>query len=124
MSDKEKNGTELAEDRTEWAEDRTVLANERTFAGWLRTGLGSVGIGLAFQAVFSAAEPTWLAKSAASVFIAIGVLIFFAAKQNSKRMLERLNAHTAEPVSPSRLDSIAWLLIVGAALTLVVLWLI
>lgn len=99
MSESERNGQELAEDRTDWAEDRTVLANERSFAGSLRTGLGAIGIGLAFQAVFRAAEPTWLAKTAASGFIVIGIIIFIAAKTNSKRMLKRLESHTAEPVS-------------------------
>ena len=113
----------MARERTDWAEDRTVLANERTFAGWMRTGLASVGIGLALQAVFNAAEPTWAAKSVASAFIIVGILIFHAAWRNSCRTIERLSAHSTEPVSGSRFSIIAAVMSAASFGVAVVLWL-
>ena len=114
---------DMARDRTDWAEDRTVLANERTFAGWMRTGLASVGIGLALQAVFKATEPTWAAKTVASVFIVVGILIFQAAWRNSCRTIKRLSVHSTEPVSGSQFSIIAALMATASGGVAVVLWL-
>ncbi len=114
---------DMARDRTDWAEDRTVLANERTFGGWMRTGLASVGIGLALQAVFKATEPTWAAKTVASAFIIVGILIFHAAWRNSCRTIKRLSAHSTEPVSGDRFSIIAALMAVASGGVAVVLWL-
>ncbi|MCP1199266.1 YidH family protein [Notoacmeibacter sp. MSK16QG-6] len=116
--------TYWAEERTDWAEDRTVLANERTFAGWMRTGLAAVGIGLGTQAIFRAAEPTWVAKLAASGFIAVGVLIFFLAWKNCCGLLDRLDCHAAEPIPRRHLGTVAALFGVASAIVAVVLWLI
>ena len=113
---------ELAEERTDWAEDRTLLANERTFGGWLRTGLAAVGVGLGFQAIFRSFEPTWMAKAAASIFILIGITIFIFALQTAKAMLDRLQAHTAEPVSSTRITVIAVLFMLGSFCLGVLLW--
>ena len=120
-SDKD-TSRDMARDRTDWAEDRTVLANERTFGGWMRTGLASVGIGLALQAVFKATEPTWAAKTVASAFIIVGILIFHAAWRNSCRTIERLSAHSTEPVSGDRFSIIAALMAVASVGVAVVLW--
>ena len=68
--------TEWAERRTDWAEDRTVLANERTFAGWLRTGLAAVAVAIGFQAVVSDFEPTWAAKTVATMFLVAALVTF------------------------------------------------
>lgn len=116
--------TDYAEDRTEWAEDRTVLANERTFAGWMRTGLASVGIGLAVEAIFKEAQPTWLAKSAATVFILIGIFIFIAALRNASKTLSRLNSHASDPVSDGKLKYIVLFFVFGSAFLGIILWLI
>lgn len=114
---------ELAEDRTNWAEDRTVLANERTFAGWMRTGLASVGVGLGFRALFRATDQIILAKMTASVFIAIGLMIFYLAWRSSCTLTDRLNSHAAEPIQDSRLGWIAGSFSLGAILLGIVLWL-
>ena len=113
----------LAEDRTEWAEDRTILANERTFAGWMRTGMASLAIGIGLQAVFGAAEPTWLAKTAATIFVLIAIIIFWVAWRNACKMISRLDAHVAEPVSQTHFKTIAAILSFGAAVSGAVLWL-
>lgn len=114
--------TDLAQDRTDWAEDRTVLANERTYAGWMRTGLASVGLGLGFNAIFRATEPTWLAKAAASIFILIGIFIFYSAWRNAVGVLKRLHTHAAEPLPSSRLGLITGFFIFGGLTLGVVLW--
>lgn len=116
--------TQWAEDRTDWAEDRTVLANERTYAGWLRTGLAAVVVGLATQALFAKADPTWLAKAAATAFIAIGTAIFFLAWRNACRVLDRLDTHAAEPIARGHLATIAGLFTIASVIVIAVLWLI
>ena len=114
--------TKLAEERTDWAEDRTVLANERTYAGWMRTGLASVGLGLGFQAIFRATDPTWVAKAVATMFILIGIFIFWSAWRHSCKVLERLHAHVAEPLQSSRIGLVTSLFIVGSLALVIVLW--
>lgn len=118
-----RSSQELAEERTDWAEDRTLMANERTFAGWMRTGLAACGIGLGFHAIFGKTEPTWLAKSGATLFIAISLAIFVAAFRASRRVHERLDSHATEPVERGALGWIAGLLGVGACTLAIVLWL-
>ncbi|MEM8771234.1 MAG: DUF202 domain-containing protein [Pseudomonadota bacterium] len=127
MNDKSSNElaeerTDLAQDRTDWAEDRTVLANERTYAGWMRTGLASVGLGLGFQAIFRATEPTWLAKAVASVFVIIAIFIFWNAWRHACKVKARLDSHAASPLPESRLGVITAFFIVGAAALGAVLW--
>lgn len=117
-----KERTELAEERTDWAEDRTVLANERTCAGWMRTGLASLGLGLGFQAIFRATEPTWLAKIVATIFIAIGIYIFWSALQHARKVRDRLDAHAASPLPSSRLGLLTGLFIFGSLALAGVLW--
>ena len=119
----DKDSQELAEDRTDWAEDRTVLANERTFAGWMRTGMACLGIAIAMQAFFGEMQPTWIAKLGATIFVLVGLLIFFAGWRNAKRMIGRLDCHTAEPVSRTHLTIVAGLMGLGAVSIGIILWL-
>ena len=105
--------TELADERTDLAEDRTVMANERTFAGWLRTGLAAVGIGLGFNALFSKLSPPWAPKLIATVFMGVGVFIFYAAQRQAAAVLKRLETHESAPVSGKYVRVIASLM--GAA---------
>lgn len=114
--------TDLAEDRTEWAEDRTLMANERTFAGWMRTGLAAVGIGLGFNALFGKLDPTWLPKAIATLFIMIGIFVFWAAQRNGVKVQERLRAHEAKPVHTLNLRLIAGAMAVGGVLLIAALW--
>ncbi|MEO1161947.1 MAG: DUF202 domain-containing protein [Pseudomonadota bacterium] len=124
MPENSQDKKELAEHRTDWAEDRTVLANERTFSSWMGTGLGSLGLAVGMQAVFGAIEPTWIAKSAATVFVIVALYLFQTALINSRRTKQRLDSHSAEPVSNRNLAVIAHLLSAGAVCAGVVLWLI
>ena len=116
------DSTALALDRTEWAEDRTILANERTFAGWMRTGMAALGMALGLKAVFGDFEPTWMAKAAATIFVVIAVLIFYAAQRNSCRAQDRIDSHLTTPQSSTRFKFLATLLSVGAVATGAILW--
>ncbi|RKF14005.1 DUF202 domain-containing protein [Roseovarius spongiae] len=93
--------TEYAEDRTDWAEDRTIMANERTFNSWMGLGLGAVGVAVALKAVFGDFDPTWAAKLAASLFLAIAIAIYWIAQRQAHATHERLSSRAAEPV-PAR----------------------
>lgn len=113
---------ELAEERTDWAADRTILANERTFAGWMRTGMASVALAVGLRAVFSAFEPTWVAKLVATLFIGLAVFVFWAAQASACKTLNRLDdteAH-AQPLMRMRVMSV--LFAVGTIATGAILW--
>ena len=114
--------TELAEDRTDWAEDRTIMANERTFAGWMRTGLAAVGIGLGFNALFGKLEPLWVPKAIASLFMIIGVFIFWSAQRNGCAVQVRLDSHHATPIKPTNMRLVAGLMASGALALIIALW--
>jgi putative membrane protein len=114
--------TEWAEDRTDWAEDRTVLANERTFAGWMRTGLASVAVAIGLKAVFGEFEPTWAAKSVASVFIAGALFIFWVARQNAVVTTKRMHEHAVDSQPSRRITLMAAFLAFGAVATGAILW--
>ncbi|WP_108783564.1 YidH family protein [Pontivivens insulae] len=118
MSDK----NELAKDRTDWAEDRTVMANERTFAGWMRTGMSSLAIAIGLSAVFKEAEPTWVPKAFAMVFVICALLIFEAARRASCKVTERLEAHAAEPQDTRAMTAVAILLMIGSVAVGAILW--
>lgn len=106
MAEKDER-TGLAEERTDWAEDRTLMANERTFAGWMRTGLASVGIGLGFNALFGKLDPAWVAKGIATLFILIGIFIFWGAQRNARAVQKRMDSHDAAPIRVSNMKLIA-----------------
>ncbi|WP_298300844.1 DUF202 domain-containing protein [uncultured Erythrobacter sp.] len=115
--------TDLAEDRTDWAEDRTLMANERTFAGWMRTGLAAVGIGLGFNALFSKMEPAYVPKAIATVFILIGIFIFYAAQRNACAVTTRLEAHKADPLDTVNMRLIAACMTLGSVGLVFGIWL-
>lgn len=114
--------TDLAEDRTDWAEDRTIMANERTFAGWMRTGLAAIGIGLGFNALFDKLEPSWLPRGIATIFIVIGIFIFWAAQNNACAVQKRMDAHKAQPVKTMNMRLIAFCMAFGSAALAVGIW--
>ena len=118
------DSTALAQDRTDWAEDRTVQANERTFAGWMRTGLASVGIGIAIHAIYGKVDMAWLAKLASTAFILIGIGVFLVAYNTSKRLIERLDAHEAEPIPRSNMKAICGALTAASVALTAILWII
>lgn len=119
MTDK----TDLAKERTRWAEDRTIMANERTFSSWMGTGLGAIGVAIGLQAVFGEFDPTWAAKSVASLFILVAILIFWSARRQAIKTFARLRENDAE-ATPSRSYTIlACIMTFAAAATGTILWL-
>lgn len=115
--------TDLAEDRTDLAEDRTVLAHERSFAGWMRTGMAAVGIGLGFNALFRAMEPTWIPKAIASVFLLIAIGVFLDAKRRACSIIDQLDAHQVSSIKPIRIRLLSWVLIFATAALVAAFWL-
>lgn len=114
---------EMAADRTDLAEDRTLLANERTFAGWMRTGLASVGIGLGFNALFRELEPLWVPKTLATIFVVIGIFIFWAADKRACQVQSRMSAHQVETAGNRSMRVIAIGLSLAAAGLVAGIWL-
>lgn len=53
------------------------MANERTFSSWMGTGRYAIGVAIGLEAVFGAFEPTWAAKSVASLFLLIAIYFFW-----------------------------------------------
>jgi putative membrane protein len=113
----------LAIDRTDMAEDRTVLANERTFAGWFRTGLGSVGIGLAFHALFVRMQPPWVPRAIASIFLVMGIYLFLSAERRACAVLDRLSVHRITPVRDYSLKLFAYVSSFAVLALMAAMWL-
>ncbi len=124
MSERENGGDRnaMAEDRTDMAEDRTLLANERTFAGWARTAFASLGIGLGFQALFREVEPTWVAKSIATLFILLSIYIIWKAERRASAVVERMTAHDVEILKGVSFRVMAAVASVGGVLLIAALW--
>ena len=93
-TEKSEQRSEMAEERTSFAEDRTLLANERTFAGWAKASFAAIGLGLGFQALFRRAEPVWIPKGVATLFILLGIMVIWLAERRAVRLLsERSGNH-------------------------------
>lgn len=107
---------------TDLAEDRTLLASERTFAGWVRTSLGCVGIAVGFHALFGSVEPRWVPQGIATLFLALAVLIAWAAERRAGRLRQRLSPHIAEAARPVNLRVIAASVSLGAVALAAAFW--
>ena len=119
----DENKSELARERTDFAEDRTVLANERTFAGWLRTGYASIGIGLAFNALFGRVEPGWIAKLIATGFLLIAAMIFIGAERRACSVFSRLETHKVQSVKLTNIRVLAYASIAATIALIAAIWL-
>jgi inner membrane protein YidH len=113
----------LAKFRTDLSEDRTMLANERTFASWVRTGFAGIGIGLAFNALFTRMQPEWVPKLIASIFLLIAILIFIAAERRASSVLHRLHTHEVKTIRLNHLRLITVAAVLATVSLLAVIWL-
>ncbi|WP_159964734.1 DUF202 domain-containing protein [Profundibacterium mesophilum] len=117
--------TDWAEDRTDWAEDRTILANERTFASWLRTGLTALAVAIALAAIFGDAEgPISPARSVASIFVLGAIIVFWMARGKTLSSLDDLDRHSVDAMRRRGITAITVLMMLGAAGTGVLLWIV
>jgi putative membrane protein len=119
----DEDSAHFAQLRTDYAEDRTVLANERTFAGWLRTGFGGIGIGLAFNALFTRVRPEWVPKLIASIFLAVAILIFLNAERRACAVLHRLHTHEVRTIKITNIRIITMECVAATVALLEVIWL-
>jgi putative membrane protein len=114
--------TEKSEKRTDFAEDRTLLANERTFAGWGRTAIASIGLGLGFQALFKSAEPTWVPKAVATLFILLGMLLIYLAERRADHLLEERSGNHVILMSRKIFRIMAVAVNLGGAILIAAIW--
>ncbi len=98
------------------------MANERTFSSWMGTGLACIGVAIGLKAVFGAIDPTWLAKLAASVFLAIAIYIFFMAQRQACKTFARLTERDAEALPGKAFKMLAIFMSFATVFTGVVLW--
>jgi putative membrane protein len=121
-SDDQDRKTDWAEYRTDWAEDRTILANERTFAGWMRTGMAAIAIAVGLKAVFGEADPPWLPKLIATVFIAASLMIFISAWRKARDTQTRLKTHDTAQQPVRNFGILAVIFSAAAVLVGGILW--
>ncbi len=98
------------------------MANERTFSSWMGTGLGAIGVSIGFQAVFKEFEPTWLAKSTATLFLIIALMIFWSAQRNACKTFDRLKERDVEATQSRSYVILAAVMSIAAIGTGIVLW--
>lgn len=118
----ETDRNKAAQSRTRWAEDRTILANERTFSSWMGSGLACVGVAIGLKAVFGATDPTWVAKLVASLFLAVAIIIYWAARRQACRTLNRITENDAEAMPKKSFTVLATAMTVATPATGAVLW--
>jgi putative membrane protein len=113
----------LAEERTDLAQDRTVLANEPTFAGWMRTGFAAVGIGLGFQILFEAMQPSWVPKAIATAFLLTGAYVIVVAERRACAVMSRFDKHEAAELRPINLKVVTWTAVAATLALIAAIWL-
>jgi putative membrane protein len=112
-----------SETRTKWAEDRTILANERTYSSWMGTGLACVGVAIGLKAIFGAFDPTWVAKLVASLFLGIAIMIYWMARRQACKTLNRLSENDAEALPTRDFTKLSVAMTIATVGTGIVLWL-
>jgi putative membrane protein len=110
---------ELAAERTDWAQERTLLAKQRTFVAWLRTGLASVAVGFGTAELLGDVEPQWVVKTAASLLIIAGIVIFRIGFTGYSDTFRKLRKEGVQGISPWIIGAVTLAMFLGAALLLV-----
>ena len=105
----------LAEKRTESAVHRTLLAEQRTYSAWVRTGLASAATGFAIAKLMTEAQPGWLVRGLAVVFILVGAVMFLLAFWAYRDALGKLDAIPGGGVPVWVLGGLSVALFVAAA---------
>ncbi|MFC7335979.1 YidH family protein [Haloferula chungangensis] len=119
---KAKERSDLAEERTSFAEDRTLLANERTFAGWAKASFAAIALGLGFQALFRRAEPVWVPKCVATLFILLGIALIWLAERRAVGLLNERNGNHVNLTSPRTFLLLAISVTVGGLVLIASIW--
>ncbi|MEM7490611.1 MAG: DUF202 domain-containing protein [Pseudomonadota bacterium] len=110
------------DEKTEWAEDRTVLAMERTFAAWARTGGAALSVAIGMRVIFNEADPVWLPKVVATVFVVAALIVFYVAWRQVAKSQDRLSGHSVGTSKRSRYDISTGGLSLGAVIAGGVVW--
>lgn len=99
-----------------------MIANERTFAGWGRTAFASIGLGLGFQAIFKSADPTWVPKSVATLFILLGMLLVWLAGRRADKLLHERSGNKVKLMAPRTFRIMAVTVVIGGAVLISCIW--
>ena len=113
----------LAEERTQTARQRTLLAEERTYSAWLRTGLASLATGFAIAKLVTDVDPSWLPQVLGALFIVVGGAMFVLAHWLHDRALRKLDVRDVAGLPTWAVAVITFVLLVGAAISLSVVFL-
>ena len=84
--------------------------------------MASVALAVGLRAVFGQFDPTWLAKSVATIFIVLALYIFWAAERSAAQTLARLSDNDAHAQPLTRMRIIVAALALGAVSVGGVLW--
>lgn len=109
---------ELAAERTDWAQERTLLAKQRTFGAWLRTGLASVAVGFGTAELLGDVDPQWVVKTAASLLIVAGGVIFVLGFTGYSDTFRKLQKEGVQGISPWIIGGVTLAMLLGSVLLL------
>ena len=113
----------LAEERTQTARQRTLFAEERTYSAWLRTGLASLATGFAIAKLVTDVDPSWLPQALGALFIVAGGAMFVLAHWLHHRALQTLDVRGVTGLPTWGVAVITFVLLVGAAISLSIVFL-
>jgi putative membrane protein len=108
----------LADKRTETAFHRTLLAEQRTYSAWVRTGLASTATGFAIAKLMTEAQPAWLVRWLAILFIVAGGCMFLLAFWAYRDALAKVNELPSGGIPLWILAILSTVLFVAAAMGL------
>lgn len=80
----------FSETRTESAFHRTLLAEQRTYSAWVRIGLASSATGFGIARLMAEAEPAWLVRCLAILFLTAVFLLAFSAYRDALSKLRKV----------------------------------
>ena len=122
MSETPKNDD--ARKRTRWSEDRTLMSSERTFSSWTGTALGCVGVAIGLHAIFGELTPLWLPKAVASLFLAVGLIFTWSARNRACGTRDRLSENDVDTGDSRSYTLIAGLVTAAILSTGTILWMV
>jgi putative membrane protein len=74
----------------------------------MRTGFAAIGIGLGFQLLFEAMEPTWVPRAIATAFLLAGAYVIVVPERRAAAVMERFDKHEAAELRPINLKAVTW----------------
>lgn len=89
----------------------------------MRTGFAAVGIGLGFQVLFQAMEPTWVPKAIATAFLLAGAYVIVVAGRRAAAVMERFDKNQVAELRPVNLAVVTWTAVAATLALVAAIWL-